>query len=828
LNTVAAEEIKFMDTLWRDLRYGLRILTKKPGFTIIAIITLALGIGANSTIFSVVNGLLLRPLPYRDSERLAIIWTHSPGSNVDQDWPSPGQYAAVEAHNSAFEEIAIAQGANLILTGRGTPERLGVVRTSPVLFSLLGVQPALGRAFMPEDSTPDKPPTAILSHGVWQQRFGGDPGVLDQVVTLNGRSHTVVGVMPPDFSLSYEVMPTVGAIAQADILLPLVMDGEFLNRQGDENYNLLARLKPGMTVAQAQAGLDAAVQSLEERFPDSYPASRRFSMTVRPLLEQVVGDVRPALLVLLGAVGCVLLIACANVANLLLARGASREKEMAIRTALGAGRTRVVRQLLTESVLLAILGGTLGLLMAIWGIDALRSLNPGNIPLMQNISIDGRVLAFTFAVAMITGILFGLAPAVRSSQVNLNESLKEGGRSFVGSRHHRLRNLLVVAEMALSLMLLIGAGLLIRSFVRVQQVEPGFVPQNVLSMRLSVIGPEYAEEARRMAFYQQLWERVGRLPGVESAGGANILPLSGSISWGSITIEGYEAASGQSAIQADQRVASVGYFETMKIPLISGRFFGEQDTRDSTKVVIVDENLASTYWPDADPIGKRLKRGGAASDSPWLTVVGVVANVKQYALDADSRVTLYAPHTQAPSSTMFVTVRTSGDPRAVAAAVTGEARSIDPNVPVYDVKTMDERLSQSLARRRFAMLALGLFAAVAMLLAAVGIYGLMSYAVAERTREIGIRVALGAQTGDVLKLVVGQGMLLAAVGVAVGLVGAAGVTRVMSSLLFGVGATDPVTFAAPSLLLAGVALLACYLPARRAMRVDPMVALRYE
>ncbi|HYP26921.1 MAG TPA: ABC transporter permease [Blastocatellia bacterium] len=817
-----------MDTLRQDLRYALRMLTKKPGFTIVAVITLALGIGANSTIFSVVNGLLLRPLPYRDSERLVIIWTHSPGANVAQDWPSPGQYAAIASESDSFEEMALAQGTNLILTGRGTPERIGVVSTSSAMFSLLGAQPALGRTFLPEEDSPGKPLTAILSHGLWQQRFGGDPGIIDQVITLNSRSYTVVGVMPSDFSISYEVMPTVGAVAQADILLPLPLSAETLSSQGDENYNVLARLKPGVTVAQAQAELDAAAGSLERQFPDYYPASRRFSMSVKPLIEQVVGDVRPALLVLLGAVGCVLLIACANVANLLLARGATREKEMAIRSALGAGRRRVVRQLLTESVVLALLGGALGLLIAIWGLDGLRSLNPGNIPLLQNIRIDGRVLAFTFAVTMVTGILFGLAPALRSSQVNMNESLKEGGRSLVSGRHHRLRNLLVIAEMALSLVLLIGAGLLIRSFVRVQQVEPGFDPRNVLSLRLSVVGTDYAEESRRRSFYQQLWERIRQLPGVESVGGATILPLSGGIGWGGITIEGYAASSGQSAIQADQRIASVGYFETMKIPLISGRFFSEQDMKDSLKVAIIDENLARTYWPDSDPIGKRLKRGDATSEAPWLTVVGVVSNVKQYALDSDSRVTLYTPHEQNLASYMFVTVRTAGDPNGWVSAVTNEARRIDPNVPVFDVKTMDQRLSDSLARRRFAMLAFGLFAAVALLLAAVGIYGLMSYAVAERTREIGIRVALGAQTRDVLRLVIGHGVLLVVIGVSIGLVVAAGATRVMSSLLFGVGATDPLTFAVPSLLLGAVAVLACYLPARKAMRVDPMVALRYE
>jgi predicted permease len=818
-----------METLIQDLRYGLRMLAKKPSFTIVAIITLALGIGANTAIFSVVNGLLLRPLPYRDSERLAIIWTHSPGANVDQDWPSPGQYSAVVSANTVFEEIAIAQGSNIILTGQGEPVRLGVVRTSSNMFSILGARPALGRLFSAEEDVGDKPTTVILSYGLWRQRYGSDPNVLGQTLTLNGSNYTVVGVMSADFALGYEVMPTVGSVQQADLLMPLPMNADNFNNHGDENYNILARLKSGATIPQAQSELDTVAQGLEQQYPDRYPVSRRFRYGVRPLLEQVVGDVRPALLVLLSAVGCVLLIACANVANLLLARAAVREKEIAIRTAIGAGRWRIIRQLLTESVLLSIVGGALGLLVAIWGLEGLRWLNPGNIPRLQNIGIDNRVLAFTFAVAMLTGVLFGLAPALRSARVNLNETLKEGGRSLVASGNHRLRNLLVITEVALSLVLLIGAGLLIRSFMRVQQVEPGFAPQNVLSLRLAAIGPAYADPIRRQAFYQQLWERIRRLPGVEAAGGASVLPLSGGIGWGSITIEGYDpAASGQEAIQADQRIASVGYFETMKIPLISGRFFSEQDRKDALKVAIIDENMARTYWPGADAVGKRLKQGGTSSDSPWLTVVGVVASVKQYALDINSRVALYMPHEQALTSTMFVTVRTTNDPRSIAANVTEEARAMDPNVPVFDIKTMEQRLSESLARRRFAMLALGLFAVVAMLLAVVGIYGVMSYAVAQRTREIGIRMALGAQSRDVLRMVVGQGMLLAAIGVGIGLLAAIGLTRLMASLLFGVSATDPMTFAAIALLLASVALGACFVPARRALKVDPMIALRYE
>jgi predicted permease len=813
-----------MQTLLQDLRFGARMLFKHPGYTLIAVLTLALGIGANTAIFSIVNGLLLNPLPYRNAKRLAIIWTHSPGANVALDWPSPGQFSAIKSENSVFEQLALAHGSNVILTGDGEPERLGAVRASSAVFSLLGAQAMLGRVFLPEEDTPDKTLTVILSYPLWQRRFGGDPKALGQTLKINGRDYLVVGVMPPDFSLGHDVMPTVGAVEQAELLLPLPMSAERMNNHGDENYNVLARLKPGATIAQAQTELNLAVRRLEQEFPNSYPLNRRFSFSIRPLLEQVVGDVRLALYILLCAVGCVLLIACANVANLLLARAATREREMAIRTALGAGRWRMVRQLLTESVLLSVVGGALGLLLAIWGLALLRWLDPGNIPRLTSIGIDNRVLAFTTAVAVLTGILFGLAPALRSSRVNLSETLKEGGRSLMGG-HHRLRNLLVVTEIALSLVLLIGAGLLIRSFIRVQQVDPGFAPRNLLTMRLALVGPAYSEEPRRMNFYQQLWERVRRLPGVEEAGGVTVLPLGG-VGWGSITIEGYDASSGQGMIQSDLRTASTGYFETMKIPLIRGRFFTGQDTKESARVVIVDENMARTYWPNIDPIGKRLKYGGADSTAPWMSVVGVVGNVKQYALETDSRVALYTPHLQSGAGSLSIAVRTTADPLNLAAAVTREARALDPNLPLYDVKTMEQRLSESLARRRFAMLMLGLFAVVALLLASVGIYGVMSYTVAQRTSEIGIRVALGAQKRDVLRMIVRQGVSLAGIGIGLGLVAAIAATRLMVSLLFGVGATDPLTFVVIALLLALVALAACWIPARRATKVDPMIALR--
>ena len=818
-----------MNTLLQDLRYGARLLTKRLGFTIVAVITLALGIGANTAIFSVVNGLLLRPLPYRDSSRLAIIWTHSPGANVDKDWPSPGMYGAIIARNTVFEDLAIGQGGDVIVNGPGGPEQLGSINISSNMFPMLGATAKLGRVFTADEDVGEKPATVILSYGLWQQRYGGDTSVIGQSLTVDGQSLTIVGVMPRDFSLGYEVMPTVGAAQQADLVLPLPMTANALAEQGDENYNIIGRLKPGATIAQAQSELDATVSDLQQQFPKRYPASRGFSFSVHPLLEQVVGDVRPILFVLLGAVGCVLLIACANVANLLLARSTVREKEIAIRTALGAGRWRVVRQLLTESLLLAAVGGALGLFVATWGLDGLRWLDPGNIPRLQNIQIDGRVLGFTFAMTLLTGVCFGIAPALRSSRVNLSESLKEGGRSLVASASHRLRSLLVIGEMALSLMLLIGAGLLIRSFIRVTEVKPGFSPANVLSARLSVTGTNYQDRIRRLSLYQQVVDRVRSLPGVESAGVVSVLPLSGGFNWGSITIEGYDpAAHGQNMIQADRRIAGPGYFETMKVRLVDGRFFNEHDTKDSLGVAIIDENMARAYWPAGDAVGKRFKMGSSDSTAPWLTVVGVVGSVKQYALDTDSRVAFYMAHEQYPAGTMYITARTAVDPKSIIGVLTNEARAVDANLPVFDVRTMEQRISESLARRRFAMVSLGLFAVVAMMLAAVGIYGVMSYSVTQRTREIGIRMALGASVGGVLKLIVREAMALAGIGVAIGLAGAFAATRLLAGLLFGVSSTDPITFGAIAVILTGVALGACFVPARRAAKVDPMVALRYE
>jgi predicted permease len=810
-----------------DLKYTFRQLVMNPGFTAVAVLTLALGIGANTAIFSIVNGLLLRPLPYHDSQRLAIIWTHSPGANVAQDWPSPGQFSAIKTGSDVFEGLALARGNVVVLTGRDAPEQLSVVELTSTVFPLLGVQPALGRVFLPEEDTPGKPLTVVLTYGFWQRRFGGDPGIIGREINLNSENYAIVGVMPKDFSLDYEVMPTVGGSVRPELFLPLPVSSERMNNHGDENYNVLARLKPGVTIAQAQVELNYVAQRLEQEFPKPYPASRSFRFSIRPLLEQAVGDVRLTLYALVGAVACVLLIACANVANLLLARGAAREKEIAIRTAIGASRWQVVRQLLTESLVLAVLGGALGLLLAAGGLKALRALSPGNIPRLQEISMDARVLIVTSGIVLLTSFLFGLAPALRNLRVNLTGTLKEGGRGLVSARH-RMGNLLAATEIALSLVLAVSAGLLIRSLTRVQQVQPGFVPQQVLSMRLALFGSPYPDDTRRAAFYEQVLERVRSLPGVESAGVVSILPLAGGISWGGITIEDYDLATGQSAIQADQRIAGVGYFETMKIPLIQGRLFNEQDRKESLRVAIIDENMARTYWRNGNAVGKRLKLGSGTNSNPWLTVVGVIANVKQYGLDTDSRVAFYTPHSQVRAGTMYLTIRTRSDPVHLASAVTKEVRSLEPNVLTYDIKTMAQWLSGSLARRRFAMLALGLFAGVAMLLTAVGIYGLMSYTMTQRTREIGVRVALGAQRRDVLSMVIRQAVNLGLIGTTIGLVGCLVVMRLVGSMLYGISPSDPWTLAGASMLLVIVTISASWLPAHRAATIDPIEALRSE
>ena len=815
-----------MHPILQDLRYAARMLRKNAALTMVIVLSLAVGIGANTAIFSVVNALLLKPLPYPEPDRLAILWLRSPGIGIPQDWPSPGQYMDIKAENHSFDELSISIGGSFNLTGLDRPERLEGMRTSSTLLDMLGAKPLLGRTLLAEEDQPGKPPVALLTHGLWKRLFGGDPQIVGRSLTLNGKQYTVAGVLRPDFLLNSEVVPTVAAIEKVEILLPLPFGADAVNRRGDENYNIVGRLKPGVTMREAQEDIAA----IAGRIRNKDHRDRTFTISVVPLLDQVVGNVRRSVLIMLGAVTLVLLIACANVANLLLSRATGREKEVAIRAALGAGRMRLVRQLLTESVLLGVLGGAAGLLVAVLTLYLVRDINPGNIPRLDAIRIDGSVLAFTFGISILTGIIFGMAPAARVARVDLNSSLKSGGRSSqteggFNVARHGLRSLLVITELALSMVLLIGAGLLIRSFSRLASVPPGFNPEHVISMRSAEAGPKYQQDKARIQYYQQIGERISRLPGVQSQGAVSTLPLTASVSWGGILIEGYTPPPSEPELQVDMRVATNDYFRTMEIPLLQGRFFSDHDTSDVPKVVVIDDKMAKRFWPHESAVGKRMR---ANVKDPWFTVVGVVGTVKQYGLDIDGRMVVYYPEQQSADGDLYLVARTSNDPASVASAMVREIHAIDAGVPVFEVRTMQERLHDSLARQRFSMAVLGGFAGFAMLLAAVGVYGVISYMVTQGTHDIGLRMALGAQQRNILGLVVKQGMALAAIGIVAGLMGAFSLTRVMATLLFGVSATDVVTFSAVTLFLVAIALVASYVPALRATRVDPVVALHYE
>jgi predicted permease len=817
--------------MFADIRYALRGFRRSPLFALVAVLSLAIGIGANSAIFSVVNGLLLRPLPYPDPDRLAVLWLRSPGINIPQDWPSPGQYIDLQNENHSFEEMSISQGNTGTLLGLDQPERVEALHTSSSLFHLLGAQPLYGRLLLPEEDKPGKAQVVILSYPFWKRLFNSDPNVVGKSITLSGlgsngtgadkNQYIVAGVLRPGFLLNDEIMPTVASTRQMDVFLPLPFGADAVNRRGDENYNLMARLKPGVSMAQAQA--DVAV--IASRIREKDKRDRTFTISVVPLLDQVVGDVRRALLVLLGSVALVLLIACANVANLLLSRATGRQKEVAVRTALGAGWQRLVRQLLTESVLLSLAGGTAGLLIAQWSLYIVRTVNPGNIPRLDTINIDARVLAFTFAVSILTGIVFGLAPALRSTKLDLNSTLKSGGRSSQGDggfslSKHRLRSLLVVAEVAFSLMLLIGAGLLIRSFVRLEQVSPGFNPDHVISMRLGAGNHHFQDPEAATQFYRQLSEKIAAVPGVTAQGSVSNLPFTSSVGWGGIDVEGFTPQPGQ-ALQVDQRTASPDYFHAMEIALLKGRFFTDDDNKPkAAHVVVIDEKFAQRFWPHADPIGKHVW----SDPKEVYTVVGVVKSVKQYGLDVDPRMVAYYPRVRDE----YVVARTSTDASAAASAIVREIHAYDPSRPIYDIRTMQDRMADSMARQRFSAIMLGAFAAFALVLAAIGVYGVMSYLVTQSRHDIGLRIALGAQRSAILWLVVRQGMELAGTGIIAGIIAALALTRLMASLLFGVSAIDFVTFSAVPVMLAAVALAAIYIPAWRATTVDPMMVLREE
>lgn len=813
-----------MSLLLQDVRYAFRVLRKNIVLTLVILASLGIGIGANSAIFSVVDALLLRPLPYPHPDRLTAIWLHSPGIGILRDWPSPGQYVDLQNQNHSFDQMAIAQSRTFILTGREQPERVDVLRTQSTLLTMLGAKPLLGRILLPDEDKPGRPMVAILSYGAWQRLFNGDANIVGKSITMSGKALTVVGVLDRSFMLNTEVMPSEGPMDKVDMFVPLPLGPDAAQERGDENYNIVARLKPGVTEQQAQADVNVIANGI--RIKDRRDAS--FGMDVIGLQRQVVGDVRRALLVLLGSVALVLLIACANVANLLLARAAGREKEVAIRTALGAGWQRIARQLLTESVLLGLLGGAAGLVVARLSLWVVRTMKPGNIPRLDEIGINGTVLAFTFGLALATGILFGLAPIWRAIKLDPNSSLKAGGRSGQGDsglnlKRHRLRGLLVVSELALSLVLLIGAGLLIRSFIRLQSVPPGFTTENVMSLEVVVSDPKYRDNKLTASFWRDVETRIAHLPGVVNGGSVSALPLTGMVGWGGIKVEGYNPPPGQE-LQVDQRNASTDYFRTMQIPLVSGRFFSDQDNADSGPVAIIDQKFAQRFWPHGDAVGKHLWH----DPKKPITIVGVVGVVKQYGLETDGKIAVYFPSQQDFGRGTYLVARSAAANPGLASAMAREIHAADPTAVVYGVRSMQDRLHDSLARQRFASTMLGAFAGFALLLAAVGLYGVMSFLVTQSTHDIGILVALGARRENILRLIVRQGMVLTLMGIGAGLVGALAVTRAIAALLFNVSATDAATFVTVPAVLAVVAFCAMVIPAWRASNVDPIVALRQE
>ena len=824
-----------MSTFLQDARGALRGFAASPGFTLVAVASLAVGIGVNTAIFSVASALLLRPLPYKNADRQVILWNTSPGLGISEDWFSTAQYFDIKHGIKSFDEVALAIGANSNLTGDGEPERVGTLRVSSNLLTMLGARPALGMLFEPEDDRPGRGGRAVLSHGTWMRRYGGDPGVIGRTLILNGQPYEVIGVLARSFSLPREVMPTLGVVEDAEVVLPLPLAADAAQVRNREDYNILATLAPGSTLERARAELDRLAARLRSEHPDFYPPNGALSFRVLPLKEQAVGRVRLGLRVLVAAVGFVLLIACVNVANLLLSRGWARQREVAVRAALGASQLRIVGQLLTESLLLALAGGSLGLLVSFACLEGIRSLGSASVPRLHEVEMNWSVLLFAFAISLVSGVLFGLVPALRLSRPDLHGQLKDANRGSAGAssvwrRGHGLRRLLVVAELALSVMLLIGAGLLIRSFGQLQRVSPGFNAENVLTLELTMSGRKYGDADAVLQTYKELWERLSRLPGVTAAGGVTALPLSRMMAWGPITVEGRAAPEGEKFINADIRVVGGDYFRAMRIPLLKGRLFTEQDTRTSPRVVLIDEHMASQLWPGEDPVGKRIRTGGfdVTPDTPWMTIIGVVGRVKQDALDADPRMAYYRYQGQTPSRAMNVVVRAGADPSGLAGAVTQQVRALDPDLPVYKMRTMGDRVEESLAERRFSMLLLTAFAAIALGLAVTGVYGVMAYLVSQSTRELGIRLALGAAPRDLLMLVVRQGLVVALAGTALGLAGAMLLTRFMQALLFGVRPSDPLTFAVIAAALAAVAVAASYVPARRAARIDPIVSLRAE
>lgn len=815
-----------METFFHDLRYGFRTLFKHPGFSLIAVLSLALGIGANTAIFTVVNAVLLKPLPYSDPDRLVMVWEDQSVIGFPRADVAPANYVDWKNQNQAFEDIAALNWKNFNLTGDGKPERILAHGTSSNFLPLIGVQPIIGRNFSAEEDKPGSEKVAILSYGLWKGRYGGEPGVLGRDILLNGEKYSVVGVLPPGFQF---LQGDVG------VWVPIALTSFQLVDRDNHYLTLVARRRAGVSLEQSQADIMAIAQRIAQEHPDD---ARDLKSVVLPLREQLSGSVRRPLIMLLVAVGFVLLIACANIAGLLLSRAAARRREIAVRTALGASRLRIIRQLLTESILLAGIGGVLGLAVAFLSLALLKELIPPGMAFSTTLKIDLPVLGYALAVSFLTGMIFGLVPAFQASRVDLTQALKQGsGRGSSGAASHKLRSAFVVAEVALAFLLLIGAGLMIRTVSNLHNQYSVFQPEKLLTLRTTFPDNKYrdlseyvrTEHPRRLAFYGQVLERVSGLPGVVSAGYSTSVPLGWKGGANGFTIEG-RPPDPSIAPNAIHRQVSAGYFQTMGIKLRSGRLFDDGDTELSMPVAIVNEALARGYWPDEDAIGKRFKLG--VPNAPWLTIVGIVTDIRQMGMDAPVKAEMYFPYRQISSHPWYgprdLVVRTSGDPMALVSGVREVIRNADPDQPVSNIASMEEVLTKETGPRRLGMILLSIYAGLALLLASLGVYGVLSYLVVQQTPEIGVRMALGASRRDVLGLVMSRGAILVLSGVTIGAIGAFALTRFMSSLLFEVTATDPITFVSISLLLTAIALTACFLPARRATKVDPMVALRYE
>ncbi|HEX7049884.1 MAG TPA: ABC transporter permease [Longimicrobiales bacterium] len=802
-----------MNTFLQDVRYALRTLRRAPGFTAVAVLTLALGIGANTAIFSVVNGVLLHPLPFHEPERLTMVWMDNMRMGIRTDITSYPNYEDMREQSRSFSDLAGYGYGAANLTGDFEPERVALARTTANFFDVLGVQPVLGRAFTEEETRGDGANVAILSHGLWQSRFAGDPRAVGRTIELNDVAYTIIGVMPEDFAFPDGVR----------LWTPLAPPPEMRSARSSFWLYVVGRLAPGVSVTQAQT----EASGIAERLVDAYPQLDGYGFYVQPMQDHLVGEVRPALLVLLGAVGFLLLIACVNVANLLLARAVSREREVAVRSAMGASRRRLIGQLLTEAVVLALVGGVLALPVAFWGVELLKAVAPADLPRIEWVGVDPRVLGFTAGVSVLTGVLCGLIPALHAGRLSLGTALREGVRGLSGGRGDaRARSALIVAEVGLALVLLIGAGLLIRSFNALRNVETGFDAEGVLTARVALSGSRYDDPANMIQFWDRLLERIEALPGVVSAAaGSNILLPQ--LAWsGTVTIEGKPEPPQMERIEVTIDVITPGMFRTIGTPLVRGRDFTERDDGDAPRVAIINQAMADRFWPGEDPIGRRFSWGSPQNDEDWLTIVGVVGNARRTAQDREARPSGYLPFRQAQVRGMLLSVRTSRDPLLLAGPVREAVRATDPTVPVAELATLERLLDERLAQRRLTTLLVAVFSALALLLATIGVYGVISYAVTQSVREIGIRIALGAVRADVLRLVLRRVGVLVGAGIAIGLAGAFFATRVLAGLLYGVGTTDPITFIGAPAILLGTALVAGLVPARRATRVDPMVALR--